>query len=95
MTEWTTIRGSQADQPLEVEQNNNTVYLRKDIKQVNVKNPDTKETVSLWEYQEKQMTDFEYAQYQMVQESTNTIVSYQKQDTIDEYTEQLVEEGVI
>lgn len=95
MTDWTTVRGSQADQPLEVEKNNGTVYLRKDITQVNMKNPDSEEVVSLWEYKEKQMTDSEYAQYQMVQESTNTIVNYQKQDTIDEYTEQLVEEGVI
>lgn len=95
MTDWTIVKGSQADKPLEVEQNNNTVYLRKNIEQVTEKSVDTEEEVTLWKYEEKQMTADEYSHYLMVQESTDTIVSYQKQDTIDEYTEQLVEGGVI
>lgn len=81
--------------PLEVEQNNSTVYLRKNITQVTETDVITKEKIKLWQYDEKEMTVDEYYQYQLIQESTNTIMNYQKQDTIDEYTEQLIEEGVL
>ena len=55
----------------------------------------SKEKVTMWQYDERQMTPAEYAQYQMVQESTNTITAFQKQTVIDEYTEELIAGGVI
>ena len=97
MTDWTQVRGTQTEKPLEVDtcSSTNTVYLRKNITQVEVEDVVSKEKVTMWQYDERQMTPAEYAQYQMVQESTNTITAFQKQTVIDEYTEELIAGGVI
>lgn len=95
MTDWKVVRGSQSERPLEVEENTSTVYLRRNIEQVVIADVTTEEEVTLWEYEEKEMSKSEYAQYLMVKESTDTITNYQKQDTIDAYTEELIEQGVI
>lgn len=49
----------------------------------------------MWQYEERQMSTAEYTQYRMVQESTETITSFQKQTVIDEYTIELIEGGIL
>lgn len=61
------------------------------------------ETVTSWQYEEREMTVEEYENMilmqQVVSDSTAEIVSsvtdFQKEAVIDEYTEQLIEEGLI
>lgn len=97
MTDWTQVQGTQPEKPLEVDtcSSTSTVYLRKNIEQIEVEDPTTKEKVTMWQYDERQMTPAEYTQYQMIQESTETITAFQEQAVIDAYTEELIAGGVI
>ena len=97
MTDWKVVRGTQETEPLEVDTSlsTDTVYLRKNIEQIEVKDVVTEDTVQMWQYEEKEMTVAEYTQYLMIRESTKTITSFQAQNAIDEYTMQLMEEGVL
>ena len=97
MTDWTQVRGTQPKKPLEVDTHSsvNTVYLRKNIEEVEVEDLVTKEKTKMWQYDEKQMTPAEYSQYLMIKESTETITSFQEQTVIDAYTEELILGGVI
>lgn len=81
-----------------------TVYLRRDIEQV--QRPATDESgaeVTEWKYEEQELTVDEYEQMvlmqQVVTKNTESIVTsvteFQKDAVIDEYTMQLVEEGLI
>lgn len=81
-----------------------TVYLRRDIEQV--QRPATDESgaeVTEWRYEEQELTVDEYEQMvlmqQVVTKNTESIVTsvteFQKDAVIDEYTMQLVEEGLI
>lgn len=64
---------------------------------------DSEEAVSAWQYEEREMTAEEYENMilmqQIVSENTSGIVEsvtqFQKDTVIDEYTEQLIEEGLI
>lgn len=64
---------------------------------------DADETVSEWQYEEKEMSIEEYENMelmqQVVKENTGGIVEsvtqFQKETVIDEYTAQLIEEGII
>lgn len=82
------------------------VYLRKNIEQVTreVEGSDGKmQTVTEWQYDEKEMTVKEYENMALmksvVEENTSGIVEsvtqFQKDAVIDEYTQQLIEEGLI
>lgn len=59
--------------------------------------------VSVWQYEEQELTTQEYENMilmqQVVSENTSGIVAsvtqFQRDAVIDEYTEQLIEEGVI
>ena len=81
MKDWKTVTGTQPERPAEVDRESSptTVYLRKDIRQVEQKEAeDSGETVSVWQYEERELT-----------------VQFQRDAVIDEYTEQLIEEGLI
>lgn len=64
---------------------------------------DSEETVTQWQYEEKEMSVEEYnsmiLMQQVVAENTQGIVEsvteFQRETVIDEYTEQLIEEGLI
>lgn len=64
---------------------------------------DSEETVSVWQYEERELTAKEYESMilmqQVVSENTSGIVAsvtqFQRDAVIDEYTEQLIEEGLI
>ena len=108
MTDWKKVTGTQPDKPEEVDRTSSpsTVYLRKNIEQVTreVEGNDGKiQTVNEWQYDEKEMTVEEYENMALmktvVEENTSGIVEsvtqFQKDAVIDEYTQQLMEEGVI
>ena len=108
MTDWKKVTGTQTDKPEEVDRTSSpsTVYLRKNIEQVTreVEGKDGKiQTVNEWQYDEKEMTVEEYENMALmktvVEENTSGIVEsvtqFQKDAVIDEYTQQLIEEGLI
>ena len=106
MTDWKKVKGTQPDKPEEVDRTSSpsTVYLRKNIEQVTreVEGNDG-ETVTEWQYDEREMTVEEYENMALmksvVEENTSGIVEsvtqFQKDAVIDEYTQQLIEEGLI
>ena len=108
MKEAKKVTGTQPDKPEEVDRTSSpsTVYLRKNIEQVTreVEGSDGKmQTVTEWQYDEKEMTVKEYENMALmksvVEENTSGIVEsvtqFQKDAVIDEYTQQLIEEGLI
>lgn len=83
-----------------------TVYLRRNIEQVEKEVEGSEgniQTVTEWQYEEKEMTVEEYENMiivkTVVEENTSGIVEsvtqFQKDAVIDEYTQQLIEEGII
>lgn len=97
MQDWKLVKGSQSSEPLEVDtvSSPDTVYLRKDIEQITETDEVSGEEVTMWQYQEKSMSKEEYTQYQMIQEQTKEIKAYTTQDAVDEYTESLIEAGLL
>jgi len=101
--EWKVVKGTQAEQPSEKDLSSSptTVYLRRNIEQVAEEQGEgeTKQTVTLWQYEERELTVEEYNQLQLISENTAMIVTsvteFQKTTVIDEYTAQLIEEGVL
>lgn len=102
------VTGTQPERPEEIDRTSSpsTVYLRKNIEQVEkeVEGADGKmQTVTEWQYDEKEMTVEEYENMALmksvVEENTSGIVEsvtqFQKDAVIDEYTAQLIEEGLI
>lgn len=107
MTDWKKVTGTQPERPEEIDRTSSpsTVYLRKNIEQVEkeVEGADGKiQTVTEWQYDEKEMTVEEYENMALmksvVEENTSGIVEsvtqFQKDAVIDEYTQQLIEEGL-
>ena len=97
MTDWKQVTGSQSEKPLEVDavSSDSTVYLRRNIKKVEIENEVSGEKVTMWQYEERQLTPQEYTLYAIVKEGIDEITDFQKQSVIDEYTEELIKEGVI
>lgn len=106
MKDWKTVTGTQPERPAEVDRESSptTVYLRKNIRRVEQKEAEDSEiTVSVWQYEEQELTAQEYESMilmqQVVSENTSGIVAsvtqFQRDAVIDEYTEQLIEEGLI
>lgn len=98
MTDWYTITiTDKVERPKEVDNYSSptTVYLHRNIEKIEVEDPITKEKESMWKYEERQMSVDEYSQYLMIQESVATITSFQEQEVIDKYTEELIAGGVI
>ena len=108
MTNWRKVTGTQPERPDEIDRTSSpsTVYLRKNIEQVEKEVEGTdgeKTTVTEWQYDEREMTVEEYENMALmksvVEERTTGIVEsvtqFQKDTVIDEYTQQLIEEGLI
>ena len=96
MTDWKKVTGTQPDKPEEVDRTSSpsTVYLRKNIEQVarEVEGSDGKK-MTVKEYENMALMK------SVVEENTSGIVEsvtqFQKDAVIDEYTQQLIEEGLI
>lgn len=106
MKDWKMQHGTQPERPEEVDRTSSptTVYLRRNIEQVEIPvSEGSEETVTQWQYEEKEMSVEEYnnmiLMQQVVAENTQGIVEsvteFQREAVIDEYTEQLIEEGLI
>ena len=97
MTDWKQVTGSQSEKPLEVDavSSESTIYLRRNIKEVEIENEVSGEKVTMWQYEERQLTPQEYTLYTIVKEGIDEITDFQKQSVIDEDTEELIKEGVI
>ena len=108
MKEWKLQQGTQEERPEEIDRTSSptTVYLRRNIKQVTQKaegESGEMQSVSGWEYEEQEMSVEEYENMllmqQVITENTSGIVEsvtqFQKETVIDEYTAQLIEEGLI
>lgn len=108
MKDWKKVTGTQQERPEEIDRTSSptTVYLRRNIEQVEKEvegsNGDV-QTVTEWRYEEREMTVEEYENMALmksvVEENTSGIVEsvtqFQKDAVIDEYTQQLIEEGLI
>ena len=106
MTDWKKVTGKQPDKPEEIDRTSSplTVYLRKNIEQVTREVEGSNgEMATEWQYDEKEMTVEEYENMALmktiVEENTSGIVEsvtqFQRDAVIDEYTQQLIEEGLI
>lgn len=79
-----------------------TVYQRRNIKEVAKTDADGKK-VTGWEREERELTIGEYQQMVLTREVVNenkadivaSVTDFQKSEVIDEYTMQLVEEGLL
>ena len=84
MTDWKKVTGTQPDKPEEVDRTSSpsTVYLRKNIEQVT-----------------REVEGSDGKMKSVIEENTSGIVEsvtqFQKDAVIDEYTQQLIEEGLI
>lgn len=104
MKEWREVFGTETEKPEEfdTQQSPTTVYQRRNIKRETRTEPDG-EKVTGWLREERELTIEEYHQMalmqQVVAENTQGIVAsvteFQKGAVIDEYTMQLIEEGII
>lgn len=108
MTDWKKVIGTQPERPQEVDKISSptTVYLRRNIEQIERTTEEINgktQTLTEWQYEEKEISVAEYEQmlliYQIIEKRTEEIVKsvtkFQKERVIDEYTMQLIEEGVI
>ncbi len=104
MKEWREVFGTETERPEEFDtkQSPTTVYQRRNRKKTtNTEQDGTK--VTGWQREERELTVEEYHQMmlmqQVVAENTQGIVAsvteFQRGAVIDEYTLQLIEEGVI
>lgn len=77
---WRTTQGTQKEKPhaIDTTSSPSTVYLRKNISQVNVKSGE--ETIKAWQYDEAQLTLEEYAQYQAELEECSTLANKERQE---------------
>lgn len=81
------------------------MYLRRNIKQVEkeVEGETGVQVEREWQYEEQELTVEEYEQMLLMQEIVEkktekiveSVTQFQKETVIDEYTMQLIEEGVI
>lgn len=107
MKEWRIVTGSQEERPEEVDRTSSlsTVYLRRNIKQVEkeVEGESEARVEKEWQYEEQELTVAEYEQMLLMQEIVEkktegiveSVTQFQKEVVIDEYTMQLIEEGLI
>ena len=104
MKEWREVFGTETERPAELDtwQSPTTVYQRRNVRRMTKTEPDGTK-VTGWQREERELTVEEYRQMmlmrQVVAENTEGIVAsvteFQKGAVIDEYTMQLIEEGII
>ena len=101
---WREVFGTEAEQPEEFDTTASptTVYQRRNIKKATKEDADGKK-ITGWQREEREMSREEYDRLTLMQEvvASNTtgivesVTQFQKDAVIDEYTQQLIEEGLI
>lgn len=104
MREWKKVFGTEATMPEEFDEKSSptTVYQRRNIEPMERTEEDGT-VVSGWQRDERELTVEEYEQMKLMEEVVNgnkeeivsSVTNFQKEAVIDEYTLQLVEEGVL
>ena len=104
MKEWRKVFGTEAEMPEEfdTQMSPTTVYQRRNIKRV-TKTEEDGTKVTGWEREERELTSEEYQQMMLVREVVNenktdiveSVTGFQRDVDIDEYTMQLIEEGLL
>ena len=99
---WREVFGTEAEQPEEFDTTASptTVYQRRNIKKATKEDADGKK-ITGWQREEREMSREEYDRLTLMQEvvASNTtgivesVTQFQKDAVIDEYTQQLIEEG--
>lgn len=99
MTEYKLVESMQSDKPLDIDTTSspNIVYQRKNIKLVEATGNEDDLTYKPrhWEYEERELTQDEYSQYLIVMEQAKEINEHSDEEAIDNYTRQLMDEGVL
>lgn len=99
MTNYKLVQGTQTEIPKEIDTDSspNVVYQRKNIVRISALGTEGEENYipEHWEYEERTMTVTEYEQYRIAMEQADAINSHSDQEAIDDYTRQLMDEGVI
>lgn len=104
MREWREVFGTEATKPETLDNTSSptTVYQRRNIRQ-SQKTEEDGTVVSGWQRDERELSVEEYEQMKLMEEVVNSnkeeivssVTDFQKDEVIDEYTLQLVEEGVL
>lgn len=99
MTDYKNVESMQEDEPLEIDtiSSPNVVYQRQNIKSVEAtgKEEDNNYIPKHWEYEERELTKDEYSQYLIAMEQAKEINEHSDEEAIDNYTRQLMDEGVL
>lgn len=99
MTEYKLVESMQSDKPLDIDitSSPNIVYQRKNIKSVEATGSEEDFTYKPrhWEYEERELTQDEYSQYLIAMEQAKEINEHSDNEAIDNYTMQLMQEGII
>ena len=103
MKEWREVFGTEAEQPEEFDTTASptTVYQRRNIRKH--ERGCRRKKITGWQREEREMSREEYDRLTLMQEvvASNTtgivesVTQFQKDAVIDEYTQQLIEEGLI
>lgn len=77
---WQTVVGTQAAKPQEIDTTSSptTVYLRKNIKRVDVKMGE--ETIKAWQYEEAQLDQEQYEEFQKELDDLNSLANKQAEE---------------
>ena len=98
MTYYITVESMHSDKPFEIDtQSSDTVYQRKNIRLVAASGTEgeTDYKPKHWEYEERKLSRSEYTQYVVAMEQAEVINAHSDQEAIDNYTRELMDEGVI
>lgn len=99
MTKYKLVESMQSDKPLDIDitSSPNIVYQRKNIKLVEATGSEKDFTYKPkhWEYEERELTQDEYSQYLIAMEQAKEINEHSDEEAIDNYTRQLMDEGVL
>lgn len=97
MKNWKIVFGTDEIKPLELDTNSSptTVYQRRNIEKVSKIEPVSNQEYFEWKREERELTLQEYSMLILMNEVKDEIINVQKEQIIDEYTLQLINEGVI
>ncbi len=99
MTDYRLVENMETDAPVEIDaaSSPNVVYQRKNIKSVKESGSEEEHNYkpAHWEYEERELTKDEYSQYLIAMEQAKEINEHSDEEAIDNYTRQLMDEGVL
>lgn len=97
MTEYVLTRSTEKPDELDAVTSPTTVFQRRNVNKIAAsgKEGDIDYLPEHYEYEERQMSTSEYVQYKIAMEQADEINNHSDQEAIDNYTLQLIEQGVL